>query len=145
MTWMGGGAHCRDKEASKQEVQVWGQKDDVLQFRQEGREPPVQFGAQRSPLTMELMEPDTGPLATEGSVGHGKRGSKSTLLNLCCEQKGAQGWELQDEASQGGCFLLWGWECCGCGGEGSVEKQRLKINSRDRGEWVPWGGGRGWN
>ena len=68
---MGGGAHCRDKEASKQEVQVWGQKDDVFQFRQEGREPPVQFCAQRSPLTMELMEPDTGPLETEGSVGKG--------------------------------------------------------------------------
>lgn len=89
---MGGGAHCRDKEASKQEVQVWGKKDDdVFQFKQEGRELPVQFGAQRSPATMELMEPDTGPLETEGSVGHGKRGSKSTLLHLCCEQKGAHG------------------------------------------------------
>jgi len=57
---------------------------------------------------MGLRGPDTGPLETERSVGRGKRGSKSIHLNLCCEHKWAQRWELQEEASQGGYFLLWG-------------------------------------
>lgn len=124
---MGDGVPCRDKEASKQEVQVWGQKDDdVIQFRQEGREPPVQFGAQRSPVTMELIEPDTGPLETEGSVGHGKRGSKPILLNLCYEQNGAQGWELQDEASQGGIFFCEGESAADVEGRGPWRSSGLR-------------------
>ena len=56
----------------------------------------------QSPVTMGLRGPDTGLLETERSVGRGKRGSKS----ICCEHKWAQRWELQEEASQGGYFLL---------------------------------------
>lgn len=104
---MGGGARCRDKEASKQEDQVWGRKMMTL-FDSDRRAEKLCLCTWCPEISSYHGADGTRQwtLETEGSVGHGKGGSKPTLLNLCANRRGHREGELQEEASQGGHFLL---------------------------------------